>query len=81
MGVTFIQNKVSKLHLRPNGRVAQHSWITHRFLFLEVCPIRFKLLTYYVYAPLLNQIGALEAYPNLLRLDMSSRVAGPLNLI
>jgi hypothetical protein len=34
---------VSKLHLTSNGRVA----------------IRFKVLTYYVYAPLLNLIGAL----------------------
>ena len=28
--------------------------------------------------PLLNQIGGLEAYHNLLRSDMSSRFAGPL---
>ena len=33
----------SKLHLASNGRVA----------------IRFKMLTYYVYAPLLNRIDAL----------------------
>jgi hypothetical protein len=34
-----------------------------------------------VYAPLSNQIDGLEAYLNLLRLDMSSRSAGPLNVI
>ena len=32
-----------------------------------------------VYAPLLNRIDGLEAYLHLSRLDMSSRVAGPLN--
>ena len=39
------------------------------------------MLTYYVYAALLNLIDDLEAYLNLLRLDMSSRFAGPLNVI
>jgi len=34
-----------------------------------------------VYAPLLNLIDDLEAYLNLLRLDMSSHFAGPLNVI
>jgi len=55
---------VSKMHLTSNGCVA----------------IRFKVLTYCVYAALLNLIDALEAYLNLLRLDMSSRFAGPLNV-
>jgi hypothetical protein len=31
--------------------------------------------------PLLNLINALEAYLNLFKLDMSSRYAGPLNVI
>jgi hypothetical protein len=53
------------MHLTSNGCVA----------------IRFKMLTYYVYAPLLNRIDGLEAYLILLRIDMSSRVAGPLNAI
>ena len=34
-----------------------------------------------VYAPLLNRIGCLEAYLNLKRLDMSSRLAGSLDVI
>jgi len=33
-----------------------------------------------VYAPLFRRIDGLEAYINLLRLDMSSRVAGPSNI-
>ena len=52
------------MHLTPNGCVA----------------IRFIMLTYWVYAPLLNLIDGLEAYPNILRLDMSSRFAGPLDV-
>jgi hypothetical protein len=39
------------------------------------------MLTYCVYAPLLNLIDGLKAYLNLSRLDMSSRFAGPLNAI
>ena len=34
------------------------------------------MLTYFVYAPLFLQLDGLEAYLNLLRLDMSSRYAG-----
>jgi hypothetical protein len=33
-----------------------------------------------VYAPLLNRIGALEAYTGFIGLDMPSRSAGPLNV-
>jgi hypothetical protein len=49
-------------HLRPNDRVVH----------------RIEMLTYCVYAPLLNRIDDLEAYLNLIRLDMSSRDSGVL---
>ena len=41
--LSFFLETVSKLHLASNGRVA----------------IQFKMLTYYVYAPLLKRIDAL----------------------
>ena len=44
-------------------------------------PLLLKRGSHDPYAPLLNQIGSLEAYLNLLKLDMSSRAAGPLNVI
>ena len=39
--------------------VVTQSLIQHRSLFLKVHTIRFEMLTYFVYAPLLNRIGAL----------------------
>ena len=47
------------MHLTPNGCVATQSMIQHLSKFSKVHPIWFKMLTYYVYAPLLNQIDAL----------------------
>ena len=48
---------------------------------MAALPFGLKCSRITVYAPLLNQIGGLEAYPNPERLDMSSRFAGPLNVI
>jgi len=39
------QEPILKMHFTSNGGVAQHSWITHRFLFSTVGPIWFQMLT------------------------------------
>ena len=36
------------MHLRAPDGFARHSWITHRFQFLKVRPVRFKMLTFFL---------------------------------
>jgi hypothetical protein len=47
------------MHLTLNGCVVTQSLIRINFITLRCITIRFKMLTYYVYAPLLNRIAAL----------------------